>query len=308
MKVSLVATFRDEEAGIEGFIESIFSQSRPPDEVVLVDGGSTDRTVELVEKQIERYGGRGTAVRLIVERGCNISRGRNRAIREASFDVIAVSDAGCTLAPDWLAEMVAPMEEDEAVDVVAGNYRVEAEGLWERVTSSYLMPFPERAVRSMPSGRSTAFRRKAWEAVGGYPEWLDHAEDTFFAAELRRKGHRIHFSPKAVVLWRPRSGPVSFFRQYFRYAVGDGRAGLSRRHYGVRIGLYGVGALLATTGSFAPLGLLAGLYLALITGRYLLRGRDRALFFLVPPVVLLHDVAQVTGYLAGRLAGGKGRR
>ncbi len=302
--MSLITTFRDEEEGIEGFVESIFSQTRLPDEIVMVDGGSEDRTVRLVEA----YRNRGVPLRLLVEKGCNISEGRNWAIREAEHEIIAVTDAGCILDRDWLRELVEPMEKDDTIDVVAGTYRIEAVGIWERVTSSYLMPFPERISPKMPSGRSTGFRRRAWESVGGYPEWLHHAEDSFFAAELRRKGCRFHFSPKAVVRWRPRGGPVSFFRQYFRYAVGDARGGLSRRHYRVKILVYGIGSILALTGSFTPLGSLAALYLVLVMTRYWFRGKDRSLVLFLPPVVALHDAAQIAGYLAGSFSNGRKKK
>ncbi len=304
MKVSLITTFRNEEEGIEGFVDSIFSQTRLPDEIVMVDGGSEDRTVRLVE----RYRDRNVPVRLLIEAGCNISEGRNRAIREAKHEIIAVSDVGCVLDPEWLRELVEPMERDDTIGVVAGSYRVDAVGIWERVTSSYLMPFPGRISREMPSGRSTGFRRRAWEDAGGYPEWLHHAEDSYFAAELQRKGYRFHFSPRAVVRWRPRGGPVSFFRQYFRYAVGDARGGLSRRHYRIKILIYGFGTILALAGSFAPLASLAALYLALIMTRYWFRGKDRSLVLFLPPLVALHDVAQIAGYIAGSLSDHRGEK
>ena len=138
VKVSLVTTFRNEEDGIENFLDSIFGQSRLPDELVLVDGGSSDRTLSLVEEYTAREV-RGVPVRLIVDRGSNISAGRNRGIREASHEVLAVTDAGCSLEKDWLQCIVTPIERDPGIDIVAGSYRVDAEGLWERVSCAYLM-------------------------------------------------------------------------------------------------------------------------------------------------------------------------
>jgi len=301
LNVSLIATLKDEEEGIAGFLDSILSQSRLPDEVILVDGGSTDGTIGI----IGRYQDGEIPVRLIVEKGCNISEGRNLAIREAGHKVIAVTDAGCILDKDWLKELVAPMEYDPKVNVVAGNYKVEAKGIWERVTSSYLMPYPERVSLLMPSGRSTCFRKKAWEGVGGYPEWLQHAEDSYFSRELRKCGYRFQFSPKAVVRWRPRSNPTSFFGQYYRYAIGDGMARLSIWHYLRKIVIYGSGLLIALFGSFFHLFLLSGLYLTMIMVRFWIRGKDRGLVLILPFIIVLHDLAQVTGYPVGLMKGGK---
>jgi glycosyltransferase involved in cell wall biosynthesis len=265
MKISLIATVMNEEESIDGFLESILSQSRRPDEVVLVDGGSVDRTVQ----RIQSYLGGEVPIRLFVQRGCNISEGRNRAVREARHDVIAVTDAGCTLDPEWLRELSQPMEQDTGIDVVAGIYKV------------------------------------VWKRAGGYPEWLRHAEDSYFSMQLTRLGCRFHFSPNAVVRWRPRGGPVAFFRQYFRYAAGDGRAHLFKRHYVPKILAVLLAAVLVVDGNVKALLVLVVLYLTLIMLRFWSRGRSRGLVCLLPPVVLLHDVAQVTGYLVGMMLGGR---
>jgi glycosyltransferase involved in cell wall biosynthesis len=299
VKVSLITTFKDEEKGIEAFLESIYSQSRLPDEIIMVDGGSTDRTASLVHA----HPARSIPTQLILEGECNISQGRNRAIRAAAHDVIAVTDAGCICDGCWLEELVAPMESDPEISVVAGTYTVEPAGLWERLTAAYLMPFPDRACRDTPSGRSTGFRRHAWKDVGGYPEWLDHAEDSYFAVELRKRGYRFHFAPKARVRWRPRSTPRSFFKQYFLYGVGDGKAGLSIGHYGRKISLYGLGIILAALGSVTLLVFLAAFYLIVMMARFWSRGKERELVLLLPPVILLHDLAQVTGFAVGMMRG-----
>jgi glycosyltransferase involved in cell wall biosynthesis len=298
--VSLIVTLKDEKEGIAGFLDSILSQSRLPDEVILVDGGSTDGTIEV----IGRYQDGEIPFKLIVEKGCNISEGRNLAIREAGHKVIAVTDAGCILDKDWLKELVAPMESDPEVNVVAGNYKVEARGVWERLTSSYLMPYPERVSLLMPSGRSTCFRKKAWEDVGGYPEWLQHAEDSYFSRELRKHGHRFQFSPKAVVRWRPRPNPSSFFIQYYRYAIGDGMGRLSKWYYLRKIVAYSLGLLLVLIGSFFFLFLLSGLYLTMIMVRFWMRGKDRGLVIILPFIIVPHDIAQVIGYPVGLMRGG----
>jgi len=303
VNVSLVTTFMNEEAGIEHFLDSIFSLSRLPDELVLVDGGSTDRTVLLVEKYTSSRA-RGIPVKLIIDRNCNISAGRNRAVREAAHDVIAVTDAGSHLDKNWLKEIVRPFERDSGIDIVAGSYRVEATSVWERLSSSYLMPSPDLISRIMPSGRSSCFRRKAWEDVGGYPEWLNHAEDSYFAIKLRETDHTFCFSPDALVRWKPRPDPLSFFKQYFLYAVGDERAGLYRSKYIRKILMYVLGAVLLARGLTVPLFVLAGVYLVLMMGRYWARGKDRALVFFLPPVVIIHDIAQVAGYLYGKITCG----
>ncbi len=74
----------------------------------------------------------------------------------------------------------------------------------------------------LPFGKSVAFRKDAWAAVGGYPEWASHCEDLLFAMALKRAGMRFAFAPDALVRFRPRSSFRDFARQYFLYARGDG--------------------------------------------------------------------------------------
>ena len=87
-----------------------------------------------------------------------------------------------------------------------------------------------------------AFRRAAWEAVGGYPEWLDYCEDLLFDFSLRGAGYRFAFVPNARVHFRPRPTLRAYVRQYFRYARGDGKADFWRYRHIVRYATYLVAA------------------------------------------------------------------
>ena len=89
-------------------------------------------------------------------------------------------------------------------------------------------------VRFLPSSRSVAFTRSAWEASGGYPEWLDYCEDLIFDFRLRDLYQPFAFAPQAVVHFRPRSSLPSFFKQYYQYARGDGKADLWRKRHAIR--------------------------------------------------------------------------
>src|SRR2546423_305583 len=112
MKVSLISTVRNSAEHVGEFLESIRAQTHAPDEVVIVDGGSTDGTVDLLRDE--------DGVTLIEEPGANIARGRNVAISAATHDVIAVSDADCVLGPKWLERLLEGLEN---ADVAMGAYR-----------------------------------------------------------------------------------------------------------------------------------------------------------------------------------------
>jgi glycosyltransferase involved in cell wall biosynthesis len=303
--VSLIATVRNEEGTIADLLDSIVGQTRPPEEVVINDCRCTDRTMEIVAQYRGRLRLRTTAG------GENIAQGRNVAIRAAQGPLIACTDAGLSLDPRWLEEIVVPLERDEA-DLVAGFFRPDPRTHWERVLGAVAYPRLEEVdpERFLPAGQSMAFRRALWETIGGFPEDQPYCEDLVFAQRALRAGYRKAFAPGAIVHFRPRRSLGAFFRQYRNYAYGDGLARLWPRRHALRYGSYAAGSALLVAGWWRPWlwgGLLLGV--AAYLGRYYRRlwsvqrelpRRWRVLaLFLVPLVRLTGDVAKMLGYPQG---------
>jgi glycosyltransferase involved in cell wall biosynthesis len=303
---SVIATVRNEAGSIEPFLESLARQTRTPDEVVVVDGGSTDGTLERL-RELER---RHRWLRVHEAPGANISEGRNLAIARARGPLVGVTDAGTTLQPDWLERLLEPLERDGSLAVASGFFGPGGDTRLERLISTVITPqlseiSPERF---LPSSRSVAFRRDWWQRVGGYPEWLNHCEDLVFDMHLKAAGARFQFVPDALVTWRARPTLRAFFRQYFNYARGDGHAHLWPRRHAVRFTAYGLGAALLVAGRRrrgARAALLIGTaaYFSKFARRLrLLSGGagERALgLALMPAVVITGDVAKMLGYPLG---------
>ncbi|MBL8056558.1 MAG: glycosyltransferase [Anaerolineales bacterium] len=229
--VSLVATVRNEGAGLDAWLESVLAQTRRPDEIVIVDGGSTDDTFA----RLQAFAARAPLpVRVWQASGANIARGRNLAIERAAGPLIACTDAGCELTTGWLAAVTGPFAADPALEVAAGYYAALQTTDFERVTAAYLVP-PLTHVDPrtfLPSTRSVAFRKEAWRAVGGFPEWLTlTAEDTLFGVALKARPARWAFVPEAGVRWHLRPTWRGLWRQVRRYGQGDGEAGLFPARY-----------------------------------------------------------------------------
>jgi glycosyltransferase involved in cell wall biosynthesis len=311
--VSFVATLRDEAGSVEAFVASVLAQTRPPDEIVLVDDGSTDGT----GAALERLRAADARIQVHATPGVGISHGRNLAIGKAAGPLIAVADAGTTLRPDWLATIVAPLEDDEAVGVSAGYFEPVGSTLFERVLGAVVSPHPDELDEAtfLPHSRSVAFRKSWWQRVGGYPEWLRHCEDLVFDLALKRAGAAFAFRPGAVVRWRARPTLGQFAKQYFLYARGDGHAALWAKRHLVRYGSYAAGAALLVAGASTPvayLGLAGGA--AVHFGRFYRRlarwspahGAElAAAAALVPVIVVTGDLAKMIGYPLGLLERGR---
>lgn len=319
MRVSVIVTVRNEERAVGRLLDSLIGQTRRPDEVVIVDGGSSDGTVAILRE----YSQRDNRIRALAAPGANIAQGRNAAIRVATGEVIAATDAGVRLVPEWLAELLRPFEAPggKEVDVVAGFFASDPRGPFELALGATTLPAESEIDPDsfLPSSRSVAFRRSAWERVGGYPEGLDYCEDVVFDQDLRRAGLRFVFAPLALARFRPRSSPRAFARQYYLYARGDGKADLWRRRHAIRYATYLLGPLAFLFGfcykrSWLALAAAIGVYLHRPYRHLLpeLRGRgaaDRVAALLWVPVDrLLGDVAKMIGYPVGvvwRLRHGK---
>jgi glycosyltransferase involved in cell wall biosynthesis len=223
VKVSLICTVLNEEASVEAFLDSLSSQSRLPDEVVIVDGGSTDKTVEI----INTYVADGIPIRLIIAEGANISQGRNIAIRNSTYDYIAGTDAGVRLDKDWLNNLLDVFGRIQQAEVVVGFYLPEPRTRYERYVCQLLYPEPEWVDldKFFPSSRSIAFHKKCWKKVGGYPEWLYTGEDGLFAVRMREAGCKFGFAKDAIAYWRPRPNLRALYKQYYLYAKGSAKAG-----------------------------------------------------------------------------------
>ena len=305
MKVSLAATVRDEAETIERLLSAIDAQTRPPDEVVVVDGGSTDGTLAILERWAD--GRAGVIVRSVP--GANIAAGRNAAIKEAGGPVIAVTDAGCTPDPRWLEKLAAPFETGSA-DVVMGFYRPDPRSAYERILGCLNLPDAREvdAATFMPSSRSIAFTKELWEKAGGYPEWLDIGEDMYFNFRCLEHNPRRVFVPDAVVTWRLRPNIVLTLRQYFRYAEGDGIARMYLRRHALRFGTYGAAAFALTSRHRRGRALAAGAGFGIARMLPAYRRAFRRLgppeataaLIVLPALELLIDAAKMAGYLSGR--------
>jgi glycosyltransferase involved in cell wall biosynthesis len=224
--VSLVATVLNEAASVHWLLASIDEQSRPPDEVVIVDGGSSDGTWQTLERWAEEAPNR-VALR---EPGANISRGRNLAIERARGGVIAVTDAGVRLEPRWLERLVGALEAEPEAGVASGFFVPDCHGVWEialrRDDATGRPRCGPRAVSAVePLRRVPQARLGSGRRVPGVAGLL---RGRVFDLALRKQAVRFAWVPDAIVFFRPRPTPGAFFRQYYLYARGDGRPAVAQ--------------------------------------------------------------------------------
>jgi glycosyltransferase involved in cell wall biosynthesis len=232
MRVSLVVPVRDEAGSVGELLAGVAAQTLRPDEIVFVDGGSTDDTVARLRAACAG----DPSVRVIEAGEATPGRGRNVGIAAARHEWLALTDAGTRPEPDWLARLVEVARRDAAASVVYGNFEPFADTFFERCAAlAYVPPKQARAGELMraPSIASALLRREVWERVGGFPD-LRAAEDLMFMSAVERAGFRIAWSPRATVWWRLRPTLSETYAKFVLYSRHNVLAGLARHwHYGV---------------------------------------------------------------------------
>ncbi|MGB1250630.1 MAG: glycosyltransferase [Candidatus Promineifilaceae bacterium] len=235
--ISLIFTVLNEGEGLRPLLDSLMFQTRMPDEIVVTDGGSTDDTLAILQ-EYQAF----LPIRIIETPGANISEGRNQAIAATKGAIIAATDAGVVLSPAWVDAITRPIRLGDA-QVVSGWFEPDPYTDFEVVMSATVLPNREDIDPHtfLPSSRSIAFLKTAWNAVGGYPEWLDYSEDLIFDMALRDQYGSFPFAHKAVAYFRPRTNMRAYAKQYYLYSRGDGKADLWRKRHAIRYTTYLIG-------------------------------------------------------------------
>lgn len=113
MIISVVIPAYNEEVSILPCLQSVYKQSRAPDEVIVVDNNSSDHTVEVVRKNFPR-------TKIVFEPRQGIASARDAGFRAATGDIVARTDADSLATPQWLLEIESFFSRDPACVAVSG--------------------------------------------------------------------------------------------------------------------------------------------------------------------------------------------
>ncbi|MDO8462561.1 MAG: glycosyltransferase, partial [Deltaproteobacteria bacterium] len=218
--LSILIPAYNEAKNIRETLESLQAASYPaPREIILVDDGSQDRTVE-VAKTVT-----GISLQIIQTERLGKARALNVALQKATHEIIIVLDADTTLAPTALLEIVVPFE-NQKVAAVAANVRAV-------VTKKILTWFQELEYALFSAWRVAqnkinavcvvpqfcALRKSALEKIGGIP--ADTATEDFDVCfELTRAGYQVVMEEKALAFTKVPETISGLFRQRVRWARG----------------------------------------------------------------------------------------
>ena len=239
-RVSVVVPCRNEAARIIALLDAIRSQKKPVLEVVIVDTGSTDQTMELVGRYQQHCP--DPLLRCLSHPGAGIAEAVNRGIEAAHGEIIVRLDGHSRPAPDYVGRALGALR-DTGAAVVGGVWDIAPGGptqVAEAIAHAVAHPVGAgnagyRTTRRTDGGRTEVdtvpfgcFRKATWEALGGFDERLLTNEDYEFNYRARSSGSTVVLDPDIRCTYFARSTLAELASQYFRY--GWWKAQMLRRH------------------------------------------------------------------------------
>lgn len=305
MKVTFIATVYNEEKTILDLLRSIFSQSLLPNEIIIVDGGSSDHTTAKIQDSRFKIHDK-TKFKILIKKG-NRAVGRNFAIKNSSNEIIVCSDAGCILDKNWIKNIIEPFK-NKSVDVVAGYYAGRPSSVFQECIIPYVLVMPDKvnSKNFLPASRSMAFRKSFIQKIGGFKEAYSHNEDYVLARTLKKANAKIVFAKEAVVYWIPRKNLRDCFVMFFRFAYGDMESNIVRPKVLFLLARYIIGCVLLLysiiTNQYTYIYLLIGIFILYIVWsvvknyRYIKKWQA---IFILPVLQLTADVSILVGTTIG---------
>jgi len=214
MKCSIIIRAFNEEEHIGRLLEGLRHQTLKDVEIILVDSGSTDTTVEIAESL-------GAHVVRIPSEEFTFGRSLNYGIREATCEYIVIASAHVyPVYPDWLAALLHPLL-DLRVALSYGKQRAPARAKFSEKQIFYQW-YPElgklHQETAFCNNANAAIRRSLWER-NPYDETLTGLEDLAWAKWAQEQGYEISYVAEAEVIHTHHETPHGVFNRYRREAM-----------------------------------------------------------------------------------------
>lgn len=244
MKVSVIVVTLNEEKNILPCLQSLLKQDIPQEdyEILVVDGGSLDKTQENVEEIAKHH----ASLKLLVKENGSITTCRNIGIKFAQHDFIAFTDADCVVPEDWLRRLQRgyarhAVGNPKLAGVGGANIPPENGNSFQHAIGIAFNSFfgslgsiqaarikKEKPVFSISCSNSL-HRKKVLEEVGMFSEELgNQGEDWDLGVKLEKKGYVVYGLADSFVWHNFRATPSAFWNNMVFY--GDGRMRLTKKH------------------------------------------------------------------------------
>jgi hypothetical protein len=193
LDVSVIIPTWNEEKYLPKCLRSLTNQAKSkPSEVIVVDGGSTDRTVEIAEKYADR---------VLVERNKPVGAARNIGAKHASGNILAFIDADTIASKNWIEEIEHTLRTNPRAVGVTGPTRPYEGSRLDRlayhVATGWVQRLSLRLGLPHVAGFNCAYRKNEFWEAEGFDEYRQLSEDITLSLRIRHQGP-ILFDPEML--------------------------------------------------------------------------------------------------------------
>ena len=224
-KFSIIIPCLNEEQYIGNCIDSILSQSYNISliEIIIVDGGSTDGTSEILFKYKQKF----TGLKVFQNPEKITPRALNIGIKNSTGEVIVILGAHTIIDSDFIALNNKYLNEKN-VKVTGGTQINTGKTFRQRLIGLVMgLPFGISSAAYRWSKREqfvdtvvyAAYRRELFDEIGYFEEKYSISEDAEINWRIRQKGYKIFYSPQIKTYYFPRNKIIQFLKQLFRYGI-----------------------------------------------------------------------------------------
>jgi len=204
--VSIVVPIKNRGDLIPNLIKNLSSIDYEQYEIIIVDDCSTDNTKKLLKEYPIKS--------ILLEKSVGSAEARNIGIKEATNEIIALTDSDCFVSKNWLKNLVPYLN---SYDVVGGRVKFcdDTEKKFNPFNAKEETVLKKDSSINFLNTSNMLFKKEIWKVSGGFLSY--RIEDLEFSWRLLKKGYNLIYSPKGLVIHHGNRTPIQNLKKYLQY-------------------------------------------------------------------------------------------
>ncbi|MFX1502703.1 MAG: glycosyltransferase, partial [Promethearchaeota archaeon] len=201
--VSIVVPIKNRSSLLINLIKNLSNLDYPNYEIIIVDDCSNDNTKEILKNSSVKS--------IILEESVGSAQARNMGIKEAKNDIIALTDSDCFVSKKWLRDLVPYLKKYDAVGGKVKFYD-NLENRFNPFNAKKEIVLTKNSSINFLNTSNMIFKKEIWKSSGGFSNF--RIEDLEFSWRLMKKGYKLIYSPKGLVIHH---GKRTHFQNVLKY-------------------------------------------------------------------------------------------